>query len=144
MRLFIDTEFNGFGGVLLSMALVCEDGRHWYEVLDQPGVPIDPWVKTNVIPHLGKEALDVGAFRASLFSFIRQFDRPIIVADWPSDLVCFYEVMLGSDHTETVMLECSAELVEIDIEGKSETPHNALADAFSIRDAYQAANSELI
>ena len=33
MRLWIDTEYNGFKGALISMALIDEEGREWYEVL---------------------------------------------------------------------------------------------------------------
>ncbi len=33
MRYYIDTEFNGTGGQLLSLALVREDGLSFYEVL---------------------------------------------------------------------------------------------------------------
>lgn len=29
-RLYLDTEFNGHGGELISLALAAEDGRHWY------------------------------------------------------------------------------------------------------------------
>ena len=37
MRYFLDTEFNGFGGALISLALVPEDGsEEFYVVLDQP------------------------------------------------------------------------------------------------------------
>ena len=33
MRYFLDTEFNGFGGALLSLALVPEDGEEFYVTL---------------------------------------------------------------------------------------------------------------
>ena len=33
MKLFLDCEFNGFGGELISMALVDENERYFYEVL---------------------------------------------------------------------------------------------------------------
>lgn len=33
MRLWLDTEFNGFKGELIGLALVDEAGREWYEVL---------------------------------------------------------------------------------------------------------------
>lgn len=36
MRFFIDCEFNEFRGELISMALVAEDGREFYEVLPCP------------------------------------------------------------------------------------------------------------
>lgn len=34
MKLFIDCEFNEFGGDLLSMAIVSENGDEFYEVLN--------------------------------------------------------------------------------------------------------------
>lgn len=43
MRIYVDCEFNGFGGELMSMALVAEDGREWYNVLPLPR-DIEPWV----------------------------------------------------------------------------------------------------
>lgn len=51
MNLYIDCEFNGFGGQLISMALVAEDGTEFYEV-----VPlleeVTPWVAEHVMPVL--------------------------------------------------------------------------------------------
>ena len=34
MRYFLDTEYNGWGGVLLSLALVPDDGEDLYVTLD--------------------------------------------------------------------------------------------------------------
>ena len=51
MRYFLDTEYDGFGGPLISLALVPEDGgEELYLVLDQDAT--DPWVERNVIPFL--------------------------------------------------------------------------------------------
>ena len=33
MNIYIDCEFNGFGGKLISMALCADDGREFYEVV---------------------------------------------------------------------------------------------------------------
>ena len=32
--LFLDAEFNGFGGALISIGLVCADGQDWCEVAE--------------------------------------------------------------------------------------------------------------
>jgi len=37
--LFLDAEFNGFEGALISLGLVCADGREWYEVAEIPAEP---------------------------------------------------------------------------------------------------------
>lgn len=55
MKLFLDCEFNGFGGELISMALVDEQGKYFYEVLPCPQ-PI-PWVQENVMPKLNQAAI---------------------------------------------------------------------------------------
>ena len=52
MRYFLDTEYNGFGGTLLSLALVPADGsEEFYAVITHDG-PLDPWVERNVLPFL--------------------------------------------------------------------------------------------
>ena len=52
MRYFLDTEYDGFGGALLSIALVPEDGgEEFYAVIEHDGVT-DPWVERNVVPFL--------------------------------------------------------------------------------------------
>src|SRR3546814_5579366 len=53
MRYFLDTEYNGFGGELISLALVPEHGdQEYYAVLPLPD-EIHPWVERNVVPYLG-------------------------------------------------------------------------------------------
>ena len=52
MKLFIDCEFNGYQGALISMALVPEMGEPFYHVLNTDGVKIDPWVRENVMDRL--------------------------------------------------------------------------------------------
>ena len=37
MRYFLDTEYNGWGGALLSLALVPDDGEELYLTLDWDG-----------------------------------------------------------------------------------------------------------
>jgi len=51
VRYFLDTEYNGFGGALLSLALVPEDGSEEFYVTLQCDVPIDPWVERHVMPY---------------------------------------------------------------------------------------------
>ena len=52
LRYFLDTEYNGWGGALLSLALVPEDGgQEVYVTLDWSG-SVEPWVEQNVMPYL--------------------------------------------------------------------------------------------
>lgn len=133
MKLFIDTEFNGFGGQLMSMALVCEDGREWYQVLPEPRV-FNEWVYENVFPILNKEPMTRAEFQLSLKVFLEQFDSPTIYADWYTDLAHFFEAMAGKDHTTSFSFPCTAVLLKDVPDLKAELQHNALSDARALRD----------
>ena len=142
MRIFVDCEFNGFGGELISMALVPEDDdvQPWYEVRQLPegnSFAWDKWVWDNVVPYLCKRAIGRDEFRASAIAWLQQFDNPTIIADWYTDLIHFFGIFAGKDHTDSVGYACNAELVLIDCYS-STIPHNALHDAMAIRDAYFA------
>ena len=52
MRYFLDTEFNGFGGELLSLALVPERGADEFYTTLTIERALVPWVERNVVPFL--------------------------------------------------------------------------------------------
>ncbi len=135
MRLFIDGEWNGFGGELISIALVAEDGREFYAVLgcDNPA----PWVAENVMPKLGAplglhpgESVESVQVRISLF--LAQFDVVHIVADWPEDIERFCRLLITGPGTRIDTPPLTMEVLRVD--APSENPHNALADARGLRD----------
>lgn len=134
MKIFVDCEFNGFGGELISMAFVTEHGEQWYAVREYPKV-WDRWVSENVRPILHAEPIGKEAFRESAIAWLKQFDNPTIIADWYTDLVHFFSLFAGKDHTESVGYACKTELVLID-KYESAIPHNALMDAIAIKDEY--------
>lgn len=89
MRYYLDTEFDGFGGPLISLALVREDGHSLYRVFAETAS--DPWVRENVIPILGDcparlDRVEREAAAADIADFLRDDRRPIIVADWLADV----------------------------------------------------------
>lgn len=139
MRLYVDTEFDGFGGDLISMAIVSADGHEWYGIRRDVKIN-DPWVREHVAPVLLADKVHCIAhddeWRYSLHSFLEQFDNPTIIADWYTDLVHFFECFKGPDHSMTFVYPCKAELRLID-KYDSKTPHNALSDARAIRDAIE-------
>lgn len=142
MRIFLDCEFNGFGGELISLAMVAEDGREWYALCPEPRV-WDAWVFENVFPVLQacgrRQPMTRDEFRQSLLDFLSLFDNPTIVVDWYTDLVHFFSLFAGKDHTKSVGYACRAEVV-LDPPGFApEVPHNALSDARAIRTAYMSA-----
>ena len=132
MKLFLDCEFNGFNGGLISMALVAEDDREWYEVV--PCKRPNAWVAQHVMPVLGKPALlGKRALSMSLLKFLRQFDAVHVVADWPEDIVHFCNALIAGPGYRITTPPLTMELSEV--ETISEMPHNALADARALRRA---------
>ena len=51
MRYFLDTEYNGTGGELISLALVPDDGEELYLTLAVTE-PLHQWVERHVVPYL--------------------------------------------------------------------------------------------
>ena len=97
MRYYIDTEFNGTGGQLLSIALVREDGAHFYEVLHAHDLVV-PWVKEHVVPHFQQEPVSRLQAVKKLQKFLRKEDGPhFFIADWPEDIAHFCNMLLR-DH----------------------------------------------
>lgn len=131
MRLFLDCEFNGFKGELISMAIVAEDGREWYEVLYCEN-PVQ-WVAENVIPILNREPLkNMAELTLSLFRFLQQFETVHIVADWPEDIVYFCQTLITGPGMRIDTPPLTMEVIRI--ESESVIPHNALCDARGIRE----------
>lgn len=138
MHLFLDTEFNGFGGELISLALIGEDGREWYEELPLPAA-VHPWVAANVVPKLTKAPLRPDAFRASLLAFLKACERPVIVADWYTDFAILFGIMAGEDHSTSANIPCQTILLGMGPpEDTNPNPHNALDDARHLREWYLA------
>lgn len=136
MKLFLDTEFNGFDGDLISMALVSGDDRQWYQVLMSP-TNIDPWVAENVIPYLDQQPVDKEFFGASLQNFLSNFYGCEIIADWPADFqhLCRWMTGMGANIGWQIPIECTMKLV-VSPELNPEVPHNALSDAKALRKWY--------
>lgn len=131
MRLFIDCEWNSYRGELISMALVSEDGREFYEVLgcDKP----DPWIAENVMPKLDKPWVTYQSLQEQLGLFLAQFDSAHIVADWPEDIARFCDALITGAGVRLSTPPLTMEVLRAD--SVSENPHNALADAWGLLNA---------
>lgn len=147
MRLYLDTEFNSFGGSLMSMALCSEDGSEWYGVLPLP-LELHPWVRENVVPQLWA-ALPAGArpgehmvpehFRNSLHAFLGRHTQPEVVCDWHTDAAHFCHWLSGRDHASSLDYPCTVRIVSTPPgQPISPAPHNALADARALKDWYRS------
>ena len=131
MKLYIDCEFNGGRGSLISMALVAYKGREFYEVVT-PKEPIDPWVFANVIPVLNKLPVTCQEFQDKLFAFLDGFTEFTVVADHPADLVYFADALLVNNQGRRWYRPWKAECLVLTEDYVSNTPHNALEDARAI------------
>jgi len=143
LRYFLDTEFNGFGGELMSLALVPEYGdREFYVVLPQP-VELHPWVERNVFPYLHSvpDGLDLSLDRVAaaheLAAYLATDRSVLIVADWPEDIALLCRLLLIG---ETEIVDVSSLGFEFrrtpgfSTARNSRVPHNALHDARALRD----------
>lgn len=137
MKLFLDTEFNGFNGELISMALVPEDPTKPYfynEIVIKE--PIDPWVQSNVVPSLFLVGFTRSQFQENLKHYLYTIGPCTIVADWPDDIRHLCESLItGPGECLWPIPNLKFEL-DFDIKYKSQVPHNALWDARAIRESY--------
>jgi hypothetical protein len=144
MRYFLDTEFNGFDGQLISIALVPEYGdREYYAVLTPPET-VHPWVERNVMPYLGSVpfGLDGGACSRldaakELAAYLVSDPDPVIVADWPDDIAHFCSLLVTGPGDMVDIGGLRFELLRnpgFSTARNSRVPHNALHDARALRD----------
>jgi hypothetical protein len=138
MRFFLDTEFNGFGGKLMSMALVPEDTTfpEFYkelEIKDQ----LDPWVREHVAQHMFLIPCTHHQFQQELANYLwNNKSETIIIADWPDDIRHFCESLITGPGMRLGLLPNIKFELDFGIEYESLVPHNALHDARAIRDFY--------
>lgn len=137
MRLFLDTEFNGFGGELMSIALVPErEGvREFYKEIRISG-QLDPWVRDNVVPHLILPSCSYSEFQQELAQYMWEVGESVIIADWPDDVKYFCQALItGPGMMINLMHNVKFEL-DFSINYESLVPHNALHDARAIKEFY--------
>lgn len=134
MKLYLDCEYNGLNGGLISMAMVSERNSEWYCVVDVPR-EIDPWVAEHVIPYLGEEPIGEKAFLHSLEAFLLEAGGAEVYADWPADFEHLSRALTAISARKgfKLLLECTMHLIESD-ELHPAVPHNALSDARALRD----------
>lgn len=142
--LFLDCEFNGFGGKLLSMGIVDNNDRIFYEILHHDNIQYDPWVRDNVLPILNvdnhaiyREPVPYKMFKQRLQEYLSfYFEGFNLVVDWPDDLRYFCEsIILEPGIMMNIPKFTSLMTREIGTSG-AKPQHNALSDAIAIRNNY--------
>lgn len=143
VRFYIDCEFDGHNGPLLSMALVREDGHSIHIRADIE--PMDLWVRKNVLPIMDQHDASESAtvYHDRVGDVIRQFigrcERPVIIADSPVDIGRFCRALsTGSDgqwaSTDYPLMQFEVHNVDCyptELEGAVQ--HNAWWDAMALR-----------
>ena len=146
-KYYIDCEFDGHNGPLLSIAIVREDGRnaHLRTFADAK----DEWVIENVIPHMNRHHASCSQWipsdeiGPSIKAFLACDDHPVIIADSPVDIARFcVAISTGADgHWESadyprMTFEVhNVDCYPTDLPGAVQ--HNAWWDAMALRHLLQ-------
>lgn len=159
MKYYLDCEFFGWGGDIISLALVGETDRELYLAFDQEELEREArivtlederkWMLDNVLPIIdapGAVAQRVGLCRSDIrrmwphyiAHFLRQHPGDIhIVADWPEDIRLLCELlMVGPGQTNIPGQRVIFEWVREDAYPTTlpgAVQHNALWDARVLR-----------
>jgi hypothetical protein len=150
-RFYIDCEFDGHGGPLLSMAVVTEEGLGLHMKVAKEAS--DPWVQANVVPLLDQHDADydvecrpneVGTW---LRRMLNHAQNPVIVADSPVDIGRFCAALSTDEHggwasTDYPRLTFEVHNVDCyptDLAGAVQ--HNAWWDAMALR--HKLANAQV-
>jgi hypothetical protein len=143
MHYYLDTEFNGFAGELISLALVPEYGdQEFYASLPLPD-KVHTWVQNHVIPYLRHvpPGLDHQLTREQAAQHIALYlegdPDAVIVADWPEDLAHFCALLVTAPGQMADINGLRFELINaagFSAAANSRVPHNALHDARALRD----------
>jgi hypothetical protein len=140
-KYFCDCEFNGFGGEIISFALVREDGAYLSLIFgcDEP----EPWVAEHVMPVLwsGEKSHPENMINESdaakmILGFIGTDLDPVIITDWPDDIRYFCELIMTGPGTMVAIRNLTFRMIRCDtyptdLEGAIQ--HNAFWDAMALR-----------
>lgn len=144
MKYYLDCEFDGHNGPLLSMALVREDGHSIH--IETTAVAADPWVVANVVPLMDKNEatthplahpLQVGVL---VREFMAHDDYPVVIADSPVDIGRFCQAVMTSktgEYAPNFWSRLSFEVHDVDCYPTTlagAVQHNAWWDAMALRD----------
>lgn len=144
MRYFLDTEFNGFGGALLSLALVPEDGDQELYLTFQFDGDYHPWVEKHVVPFLDHVPAGLACPRTgrgdgalAVAHYLGSDPAPVIVADWPEDISLFCQLLMPAAAEIVPVPSLTFRFIRLpgfSVAANSRVPHNALHDARALRE----------
>ena len=143
MRYFLDTEFNEFGGDLISLALVDESGERELYVATACHKPGE-WVKENVLPIIDSDGavpllIQPHQFGPAISLFLKDDKLPTIIADWPDDIRYFCQAIITGPGEKVNIARLQFQMLRIDAyptDLPGAVQHNALWDARALRRAF--------
>ena len=142
-RYYIDCEFDGHNGPLLSIALVCEDNRSIHIRTTEEAR--DPWVLANVVPLMSQHEarssqwVPLNEGGPSIRAFIGNDPQPKIIADSPVDIARFCQAIstgpdggwASADYERMTFIVENVDCYPTDLAGAVQ--HNAWWDAMALR-----------
>jgi hypothetical protein len=136
MRYFLDTEFNGFGGELIAIALVPEDEAMppFYEAIACAAPTA--WVSENVLPVLDTTPLSRAEVADRFADYLLDDADPVLVADWPEDIAHAARLLVTGPGRMKPVRSIRFELVDpatMGTEVASAVRHCAYHDAVALR-----------
>jgi hypothetical protein len=142
---FLDCEFNGFGGELISLALSGETGELY---LSRPESELNAladhdWIADHVLPHLSlpdarPDIMPLDRFGRAIQAFLTNDPAPVIVADWPEDLMHLMQCLIIAPGQMVRIPDLSLRLLHASAyptDMEEAVQHNALWDARALRRA---------
>lgn len=139
MKVFIDTEFNGPKGFLISLGAVTFYGEEFYAEVNKPSVDYVPWVKDNVVPHLTGPSYSWAVFCQKVKEFLESFDDTRIEICYTSHQDMRYVHMILKETGVIKGKTIRQVLYKLQPGHRlpSVTAHNALSDAHALLQAVQ-------
>lgn len=136
MRYFLDTEFNGFCGELISLALVPEDeaAPPFYEAITCAAPTA--WVSENVLPVLDTVPLSRTEVADRFADYLLDDADPVLVADWPEDIAHAARLLVTGPGRMKPVRSIRFALVDPSVMGTevaSAVRHSAYHDAVALR-----------
>jgi hypothetical protein len=151
MRYFLDCEFDGHSGPLLSLALVCDEepACNLYVVTDT--VATDPWVIENVVPILHQHpVLDIDPKNVPhnevgwwINWFLKGEEDITVIADSPVDIARFCMALSTGEDGEWTSY--GLPLIKFEVHNVDAYPttvvgairHNAYWDALALQSRWK-------
>jgi hypothetical protein len=143
VKYFLDTEFNEFGGDLISLALVSQVGDRELYVATNCDKP-RAWVKENVLPIVNcKGAISIlinpDQFGRAIRLFLEDEKLPTIIADWPDDISYFCKALITAPGEMVAIPRLQFQMIRVDAyptDLPGAIQHNALWDARALRHVF--------